>query len=126
LAYKYNDEDNIAEDGYTYLGFAAIIDPLREGVKEAISTANKAGIEVVMVTGDHPNTALYISRELGIAINKDEVMDGSAVSKWQERGAPKEDIEYKRVFARVSPEQKQLIVQKFQDLGHFVAVRVMG
>ncbi len=122
LAYKYNDEDNIAEDGYIYLGFAAIIDPLREGVKEAIATANKAGIEVVMVTGDHPNTALYISRELGIAINKDEVMDGSEVSKWQERGASKEDIECKRVFARVSPEQKQLIVEKFQDLGHFVAV----
>jgi len=121
-AYKYNDEDNIAEDGYIYLGFAAIIDPLREGVKEAIEIAANAGIEVVMVTGDHPNTALYISRELGIAIDKDEVMDGVAVNHWQERGAPKEEISDKRVFARVSPEQKQLIVEKFQDLGHFVAV----
>ncbi|QFR49641.1 HAD-IC family P-type ATPase [Sulfurimonas lithotrophica] len=98
------------------------MDPLREGVKEAVSKANTAGIEVVMVTGDHPNTAFYISKGLGIVISKDEVMDGLSVSHWQERGADKEEIANKRVFARVSPQQKQLIVEKFQALGHFVAV----
>nr|WP_277872387.1 HAD-IC family P-type ATPase [Sulfurimonas lithotrophica] len=112
----------MAKDGYNYLGFAAIMDPLREGVKEAVSKANTAGIEVVMVTGDHPNTAFYISKGLGIVISKDEVMDGLSVSHWQERGADKEEIANKRVFARVSPQQKQLIVEKFQALGHFVAV----
>ncbi|WP_373072780.1 cation-translocating P-type ATPase [Sulfurimonas sp.] len=122
FAYKFNDESGIAKEGYKYIGFAAIIDPLREGVKEAVTTAEQAGIEVVMVTGDHPNTALFISKELGIAISKEEVMDGVAVSHWQERGAPKDEIADKRVFARVSPEQKQVIVQKFQDIGHFVAV----
>lgn len=122
LAYRINDESAIAEDGYTYLGFAAITDPLREGVKEALRTAEEAGIEVVMVTGDHPNTAFYIARELGIAISKDEIMDGVAIAHWIERGAPKEEIANKRVFARVSPQQKQLIVKTFQELGHFVAV----
>ncbi len=122
LAYKLSDEKEISEDGYIYLGFAAITDPLREGVKEAVKTAEEAGIEVVMVTGDHPNTAFYIAQELGIAISKDEVIDGLEISRWMERGAYKEEIAAKRVFARVSPEQKQLIVKAFQDLGHFVAV----
>lgn len=122
LAYKESDENDIADEGYTYLGFAAITDPLREGVTEAVETAQEAGIEVVMVTGDHPNTAFYIAKELGIAMGKDEVMDGLDIYHWQERGAHKEEIAQKRVFARVSPEQKQLIVKTFQDLGHFVAV----
>ncbi|MCW9025675.1 MAG: cation-transporting P-type ATPase, partial [Thiovulaceae bacterium] len=122
FAYRLNEKEGIAEDGYNYLGFAAIMDPLREGVEQAVLKANSAGIEVVMVTGDHPNTAFYISKGLGIVISKDEVMDGLSVSHWQERGAAKEEIANKRVFARVSPQQKQLIVEKFQALGHFVAV----
>ncbi|WP_373001228.1 cation-translocating P-type ATPase [Sulfurimonas sp.] len=122
LAYKISDESGISENDYTYLGFAAIIDPLREGVAQAVTTAQDAGIEVIMVTGDHPNTAFSIAKELNIAIDKDEVIDGLGISHWQERGAPKEEIANKRVFARVSPEQKQLIVKTFQELGHFVAV----
>lgn len=122
LAYKENREDGIAEKGYKYLGFAAIIDPLRDGVKDAVNIASEAGIEVVMVTGDHPNTALFIAKELGIAFERDELISGIEVSHWQERGAPKEEIANKRVFARVSPEQKLIIVKTFQDLGHFVAV----
>lgn len=122
LAYKISDEESTAEEGYAYLGFAAIIDPLREGVKEAVLTAQKAGVEVMMVTGDHPNTAYFISKELGIAMDRDELIDGLELSRWQERGAPKEELAHKRVFARVSPEQKQRIVMTFQELGHFVAV----
>ncbi|EQB39087.1 hypothetical protein M947_07965 [Sulfurimonas hongkongensis] len=122
LGYKVSDEKKISKSGYTYLGFAAIIDPLRDGVADAVTTAQNAGIGVIMVTGDHPNTAFYIAKELNIAIDNDEVIDGLEISRWQERGAPKEEIAQKRVFARVSPEQKQLIVKTFQELGHFVAV----
>jgi calcium-translocating P-type ATPase len=122
LAYKVSDEDELATDGYIYLGFAAIADSLREGVVDAVQTAAEAGVEVVMVTGDHPNTAFFIAKELGIAISKDEVIDGLEISHWKESGADKEELANKRVFARVSPEQKQLIVKTFQDLGHFVAV----
>ena len=122
LAYKISEEDELAQDGYTYLGFASITDPLREGVADAVRSAEEAGIEVVMITGDHPNTAYYIAKELGIAISKDEVIDGLELYRWKERGANKDEIAQKRVFARVSPEQKQLIVKTFQELGHFVAV----
>lgn len=122
LAYKVSSESGIAKEGYDYIGFAAIADPLREGVKEAVFKAKEAGISVAMVTGDHPKTALFIARELGIAQNEDEVMDGSEISRWIERGGAKEEVAKKRVFARVSPEQKQRIVKAFQELGHYVAV----
>ncbi len=122
LAYKESFEDNIATTKYKYLGFAAIIDPLREGVKDAIKITSQAGIEVVMITGDHPNTAFFIAKELGIAKSKDEVIEAQEISYWYENGAQKEYIAQKRVFARISPQQKQVIVKTFQDLGHFVAV----
>jgi len=122
LAYKINYDEDIAKDEYIYLGFTAIIDPLRDGVKEAVATSKDAGVDVVMVTGDHPHTALFISKQLGIANSSDEVIDGVELLHWEEQGANKEDIAKKRVFARVTPEQKQLIVKTFQDLGHFVAV----
>lgn len=122
LAYKVSHEDKIEKDGYIYLGFVAIIDPLREGVKESVKIASQAGVNVVMITGDHPNTAFFISKELGIANNKDEIIDGLGIARLQELGENKEQIATKRVFARVNPEQKRFIVQTFQELGHFVAV----
>lgn len=122
LAYKVSDESGIAKEGYGYIGFAAIADPLREGVKEAVLKAQEAGISVAIVTGDHPNTAFFIAKELGIAQNEDEVIDGLEISRWMERGGDKEELANKRVFARVSPEQKQRIIGAFQELGHYVAV----
>jgi len=122
LAYKQNRQETIAESDYTYLGFVTIIDPLREGVHEAVQIAQEAGVNVVMVTGDHPNTAYFIAKELGIAINKEEVIEGLSLTHAQERGNTQELISNKKVFARVSPEQKQIIVNAFQDAGDFVAV----
>lgn len=122
LAIKHDATKNLELSGFTYIGFAAIIDPLREGVIEAVNQAKIAGIEVAMVTGDHPNTAYYIAQELGIALDKDEVIDGREINLWIEQGAKAEEIAHKRVFARVSPEQKQVIVNAFQELGHFVTV----
>ena len=122
LAVKHDENKSLKLSGFTYIGFAAIIDPLREGVIQAVQHAKTAGIEVAMVTGDHPNTAYYIASELGIAVDKDEVIDGREITQWIERGAKAEDIAHKRVFARVSPEQKQIIVNAFQELGHFVTV----
>lgn len=122
LAYKQNSETAIADNAYTYLGFVTIIDPLRDGVHEAVQIAQEAGVSVVMVTGDHPNTAYFIAKELSIAIDKEEVIDGAALTRAQEKKTLKETIINKKVFARVSPEQKQIIVNAFQDAGDFVAV----
>lgn len=122
LAGKTGSESNIDNSGYTYLGFAAIIDPLRPGVIDAVQKAQNAGISVAMVTGDHPNTAYHIAKELGIAIDKEEVINGKEIELWLERGGIPKEISHKRVFARVSPEHKQRIVTAFQALGHFIAV----
>lgn len=122
LAYKISEKRTISLDNYIFLGFAAIIDPLREDAKIAVQSAQKAGIEVAMVTGDHPNTAFHIAQKLNIAIEKDEVIGGSQIQEWINRGEKEEEIASKRVFARVSPEHKQKIVTAFQRLGHFVAV----
>ncbi|MGB5964704.1 MAG: HAD-IC family P-type ATPase [Sulfurimonadaceae bacterium] len=122
LAYKIEVNEKISLDNFVYLGFMAIIDPIREESKEAVATAKEAGIETVMVTGDHPNTAYYIAKQLGIAQNEDEVIEGTALSTWQEGGSDPQEIAGKKVFSRVSPEQKKAIVEAFQKLGHFVAV----
>ncbi len=122
LAFKSEAGESIRLSGFTYLGFMAIIDPLREESKEAVRRAKKAGIAVAMVTGDHPHTALFIAQQLGIASSVAEVMAGDALKRWEEEGADPDRIASVRVFARVTPQQKQAIVAAFQELGHFVAV----
>jgi len=108
--------------GFEWVGFAVIVDPLREGVKEAVKRCQKAGIAVAMVTGDHPSTAYHIAKELEIAMSPEEVIDGEMLNRWAENGADPKEIADKRVFARVAPAQKLQIVQAFQELGHYVAV----
>jgi calcium-translocating P-type ATPase len=113
---------NITLNNFKYLGFMAIIDPIREESYEAVKKAQEAGIEVVMITGDHPNTAFYIARLLGICQSLDEVMDCDAISLWKQNGSNPEALKDIKVYARVNPEQKKDIVCALQDLGHFVAV----
>lgn len=108
----------------TLLGLLGFIDPLRPEVKEAVQTAQMAGIKVVMITGDHPATALAIARELGIAESAADVITGKELG---EIGSPEipefyEGIKHKTVFARVTPDQKLQIVDALIRLGEFVAV----
>jgi len=123
LAYKESvDESSINLNNFTYLGFVAIIDPVREESPDAIKKAQKAGIKVVMITGDHPNTAFCIAQELGIASSDESVMREKELLIWENNGAKAEEIKDKTVFSRVTPEQKMKIVIAFQTLGHYVAV----
>lgn len=107
---------------FEYLGFMAIIDHIREESYEAIKKAQEAGIEVVMITGDHPNTAFYIAKLLGICQSLEEVMDYDAITSWKENGSNPQVLKDIKVYARVNPEQKKDIVCALQELGHFVAV----
>lgn len=105
----------------TFLGLIGMIDPLRPEAKEAILSAKMAGVEVAMITGDHPTTALTIARELDLAENPQDVITGSSL-----RSMPTEDsstiIRSAKVFARVEPSQKLQIVQELARQGQFVAV----
>lgn len=107
--------------GLTFLGFVGMVDPIRPGVPEAVEAARDAGITVTMVTGDHPETALSIAEELGMADSLAEVMTGADLAAVE----PEElvgVVERVRVFARVSPDQKLDIVEAARAAGHFVAV----
>jgi len=107
--------------GLQLLGFVGMIDPLRPGVREAVANARAAGVVTIMVTGDHPVTALAIARDLGLATEPGEVVTGADLERLGSRQIG-ESLATVRVFARVSPHQKLDIVRAAQAAGHFVAV----
>lgn len=102
-------------------GLAGMIDPPREDVKEAIHQCRTAGIKPVMITGDHPETARAIARDIGMLEEGDWVVTGSDLKKMGEQGLY-ERVEHVAVYARVSPEQKLMIVKALQQKGHFLAM----
>lgn len=105
------------------LGLLALIDPPRQEVRQAIAECHAAGVSVCMITGDHPATALAIARQLNLATEADQLITGKELAQFSSNTAEfAEAIRNKRVFARVSPEQKQQIVSALQSIGHFVAV----
>ncbi|WOF16440.1 HAD-IC family P-type ATPase [Methanoplanus sp. FWC-SCC4] len=108
----------------TYLGIIGFIDPIRPNVREAIRMCKKAGVDVAMITGDHPETSFTIGRELGLADEKSAVVTGSELDAIESLELPEffERISMSRIFARVSPVQKLLIVDGMVKNGHFVAV----
>lgn len=108
------------EKDLVFVGMFAMIDPARPEVKAAVSEANTAGVRPIMITGDHPLTALHIAKELGIATNED-VITGVDLSKMDDETLKKR-VKETSVFARVSPEHKLRIVKALQDLGHIVAM----
>lgn len=106
-----------------FLALICFIDPLRKESKDAISKCQQAGIGVKMVTGDHPATALFIAKELGIAANEDDVISGEKLGEITEITPEFLDlVDRIKVFAGVSPFQKLKIVKALVKLGHFVAV----
>jgi magnesium-transporting ATPase (P-type) len=103
------------------LGLVGMIDPLRPDARGAVSDAREAGVATVMVTGDHPVTALSIARSLGLASSPDEVVSGAELAAAEPDALP-DILRRTKVFARVAPHQKLQIVNAARQLGHFVAV----
>ncbi len=108
--------------GMTLIGLVGMIDPLRPDAKAAVATCREAGIEVAMVTGDHPATALAIARELDLADHENHIVTGPELKTVTDAHDFNRRIRNARVFARVEPNQKLGIVQSLKDSGHFVAV----
>ena len=122
VAYKnINDLSNVNEDNLVFLGLIGMIDPPRDGVKEAVDTCKKAGIKIVMITGDHIATSTAIAKELGIFKKGDLAITGNELSKIPEAALKRNIMKYS-VFARVSPEDKVKIVKAFQSTGAVVAM----
>ena len=114
------DTDDI-DSGFRYLGLAAMSDPPREGVLEAVAECRSAGITPVMVTGDHPGTALAIADRVGIAVDPGDVITGAELAQLSEAEFAAR-VADARVYARVDPAQKIHIVEALQAQGEFVAM----
>ena len=112
--------------GLTFIGLQGMIDPIRAGSAEAVATCQGAGIQVKMITGDHPATAVAIAAQLGLfrgaggCTSGPEVVTGTVLDTLSDAGIM-EMVEQNVVFARVSPEQKQRLIKALQANGHTVA-----
>ncbi len=116
-----NIDSKSIEKDLIFTGLFAMIDPPREGVRESIITAKKAGIKTVMITGDHILTAKAIAKDLGIYKQGDIAITGNELDQIPSRKFESEIMKYS-VFARVSPEHKVKIVKAFQKAGNIVAM----
>ncbi|MEX2729440.1 MAG: cation-translocating P-type ATPase [Candidatus Sigynarchaeum springense] len=105
------------ETDITFLGFVVIQDPPREGVRDAVLACERAGVTVVMITGDSKDTGAAIGRELGIYDEGEIVVEGKDIPNLDD-----ETFMKTAVFARVSPNDKQIIVKRYQDKGKTVAM----
>ena len=126
LAYKNTHSDQAKDElnELIFLGLVGMIDPVRPEALDAIKRCRDGGIEVAMVTGDHPVTAHVIATELGICKQSDSVITGQDIYVANQAGTEKLDeiIAPSRVFARIDPQQKELIVESLKRQGHYVAV----
>lgn len=116
------DEKDIK--GLNFIGLVAFIDPVRDDVKGSVTEARRAGIKVVMITGDHPLTAFAVGKELELVDTMEEVATGEDVAKYLSMGEIAFDnfIKDKKVFSRVTPLDKLEIVNSYKRQGEFVAV----
>ncbi len=120
ISYKPGASKQQSEADHVFLGLVGMIDPPRPEAKTAIDTCKRAGIRVVMITGDHPITATAIAKELGL-LTDGRVVTGPELDTMSpeefERG-----VEHIQVYARVSPEHKLKVVGALQKKGHVVAM----
>ena len=109
------------EHDMTFLGLCGMIDPVRPEVKQAVSEAHSAGMHVIMITGDHIDTAVAIAKELGIIVDRSQAITGAELDKMSDEEFA-DKIENYRVYARVQPEHKTRIVDTWKKKGMVVAM----
>jgi P-type Ca2+ transporter type 2C len=105
---------------FEYIGLLGFADPVRPTVRSAVAECYRAGVRVIMITGDYPGTAAHIASEIGLA-NADQYITGPELSRMTE-GELREKIKTINICARVVPEQKLLIVNALKANGEIVAM----
>ena len=128
LAFAFREGSGLTEDNFlnelVYVGMIGFLDPPRMDIKDAITSCRKGGIRIVMITGDHPKTALNIARKVGLVdegeqntiTGKDLPSMDLITDEWKEK------ILSTAVFARTTPKQKLEIVGVYQNAGNIVAM----
>ena len=127
VGYKYLDElpgtvtSETLENGLTFAGLVAMIDPPRPEARDAVAVCRRAGIKPVMITGDHVVTASAIARDLGILADGDRAITGAELDAMRDDELDAQ-VEHIAVYARVSPENKIRIVRAWQRKGQVVSM----
>ena len=116
-----NYDAKYIEENLTFIGLVGMIDPIRPEVKVAVEECKSAGIHVVMITGDHKDTAVAIAKDLGIIQSADEATTGSTLDDMSDEELDRM-IEHYSVYARVQPEHKVRIVQAWKRKGRVTAM----
>ena len=116
-----SSEASFLEQELVFIGLVGMIDPVRPEVKVAVEECKQSGIHVVMITGDHKDTAVAIAKELGIIQSADEALTGADLDKMSDEQLD-ENIERYSVYARVQPEHKVRIVQAWKARGRVTAM----
>ena len=110
-------------DRLVLYGVVGLHDPPRADISAAISDARRAGISIVMVTGDHATTARHIAKAVGLAKDQDVLIEGKDLKPLDEMaGAERQRVLAARIFSRVDPEQKLGLIKLHQDAGEIVAM----
>lgn len=115
------DNEGAEESGLIFVGLMGMIDPPRPEAAEAVRIFKDASVTTVMITGDHKDTAFAIARELGIAHSPDQCIAGDELSRMTQEELNSRVMDL-RVFARVSPENKVMIVNAYRSHGHIVSM----
>lgn len=129
LAYAYREFDKLPselnsenlEREMVFVGLTGMIDPARPEVIQAIKECKSAGIVPMMITGDYLETGLAIANELGISNNRSQAITGKELNEMSDEEL-RQIVKEKRVFTRVSPENKVQIVKALKENGHIVAM----
>ena len=133
VAYGYGSVKEVESSGLqenlVFVGFQAMYDPPRKGVADSIALLQSGGVQVVMITGDSEQTALYIARQLGLRVGRERgsvdgsiyCLTGQAIDQMT-KAQLKERVGTVSVFARTTPAHKMAIVDAFQSRGAIVAM----
>ena len=121
MALAMDTDGGVQEKNMIFLGLFSMRDPIRPEAMQAVADFAKAGVSTVMITGDHPDTAYCIAKELGIADRPDQCITGRELDHIKDHGFLQR-LNGLRVFARVTPEHKVRIVEGYKALGKTVAM----
>ena len=115
------DDSSATEENLVFAGLVGMIDPPRPEAKDAVEIFKGASVTTVMITGDHIDTAFAIAKELGIAEKEEQCITGDQLNHMSQETL-NAAVPNLRVFARVSPENKVMIVNAFRSHGHIVSM----
>lgn len=116
-----DNQPEMLEQQLTFIGLTGMIDPIRPEVLPAIAQCRTAGIQPIMITGDHKDTAAAIASQLGILESPDQAITGAQLNELSEEELTNQ-IEHYRVYARVQPEHKVRIVNAWRNKGYITAM----